>query len=95
MKKGKTSWLKVKWTHTSTDEPILIYHEINPDRFEVRKVEYFVGGAVGLASRTLERGSTQLASIPIPELAEINEDPQFYAEEISGEEFNSIWDVYV
>ncbi len=95
LKKGATSWLKVKWTHTSQDEPILIYSEIDGDRFETRKVEYFIGGAVGLASRRLEKGSTQLGSVPVPEIAKINEDSEFEAEEISEDEFNSIWDVYV
>ena len=95
LKKGATSWLKVKWTHTSQDEPILIYSEINGDRFETRKVEYFVGGAVGLASRKFEKGPTQLGSVPLPEIAKINEDSEFESEEISEDEFNSIWDVYV
>ena len=93
--KNSTSWLKVEWTHALKDEPYLIYAEINPDRFEVRKVEYFVGGAVGLASRSFERGSTRLGSVPLPEASKINEDAQFKAEEISEEDFNAIWDVYV
>lgn len=31
----------------------------------------------------------------VPELEEINDDPQFVGEEISEAEFNSQWDVYV
>ena len=85
----------MKWTHTSQDDPILIYSEINSDRLETRKVEYFVGGAVGLASRKFEKGGTKLGSEPIPAVAKIKEDSQFEAEEISDDEFNSIWDVYV
>ena len=85
----------MKWTHTSQDDPILIYSEINSDRLETRKVEYFVGGAVGLASRKFEKGRTKLGSEPTPAVAKINEDSQFEAEEISDDEFNSIWDVYV
>ena len=95
MKKGNTSWLKVTWIHTSRDQPVLINSEMNPDRFEVRKVEYFVGGAVGLASRKFEKGSTQLGTVPVPEIAKIKEDSEFEAEEISEAEFNSIRDVYV
>lgn len=95
MKKDTTSWLKVEWTHTHNDEPYRIYSEIDSDRFEVRKVECFLGGAVGLASRSVERGSTRLGSTPIPDVSEINADAQFNAVEISEEAFNAIWDVYV
>lgn len=95
MKKKPKSWLRVEWTHTHKDEPYLVYSEIDPDRFEVRKVEYFVGGVVGIASRSVEIGSTQLGSVPVPETSKINEDAQFKAEEISEEDFNAIWDVYV
>ena len=95
VKKDRKSWLKVKWTHTFKDEPILIYSELGTDRSEIRKIEYFVGGAYGLASRDIEKGSTRLSTEPLPEVSKINEDPQFDAEVISEEEFNSVWDVYV
>ncbi len=95
MAKHKKSWLKVKWTHAFKDEPILIYSEIRGDGSETRKIEYFAGGAVGLASKDIEIGPTRLSSEPLPEMSRINEDPQFEAEFISEEEFDALWDVYV
>lgn len=86
--------MKVKWIHTFSDEPILIYSELTSERYEARKVEYFVGGKYALASNELEQGDTSLSVSPVPEIAEINRDPQFQAEEITEGEFNAIWDVY-
>ncbi len=93
--KGPRTWIKVKWIHTFSDEPILIYSEIAADRYEKRKIEYFVGGKHALASEEFEQGDTQLGIAPIPDISEINRDPQFQAVEITEDEFNSVWDVYV
>jgi len=69
--------------------------ELNERREEIRKIEYFKDGRVGIASKSEESGSTRLGLDSVPSVAEINSDPQFSAEEITEAEFCSQWDVYV
>lgn len=69
--------------------------ELNSSRLELRKIEYYKDGRVGLASRELSRLGARLGSEPVPTLAEINSDSQFVGEEISLDEFESQWSVYV
>ena len=88
-------YISVKWTHTHSEEPVLILSELNGYNEECRKIEYFQDGSVGLASSKIMRGTTRLGNQPLPELAKINEDPQFDGKEIDEGEFNSIWEVYV
>jgi hypothetical protein len=35
------SYLKVKWNRSFPDEPMLLYSELDRERWEVRKVEFF------------------------------------------------------
>jgi hypothetical protein len=89
------SYISVRWIHADPDEPILLVSELSSARMELRKIEYFKSGKVGTASLEHERRGTRLGTEPVPELKEINADPQFVAEEISEAEFNAQWDVYV
>ncbi|MEM7534665.1 MAG: hypothetical protein AAF639_20970 [Chloroflexota bacterium] len=84
-------YLKVKWRHFHTDEPIEIYSEINPDRWEIRKVELFADGSTSYASPLYHTGSTWLAETPIPKLDEINRDAQFEGALIDRHRFERIW----
>jgi hypothetical protein len=42
-------YIKVKWSHSFPDEPILLYSELDRERCEIRKVEAFPGGRMGYA----------------------------------------------
>ncbi|MEM7533214.1 MAG: hypothetical protein AAF639_13620 [Chloroflexota bacterium] len=84
-------YLKIKWDHAHSDEPIEIYSEISPDRWEIRKVELFPDGSTSYASPLYHTGSTWLAEIPIPELDEINRDSQFEGTLIDRHRFERIW----
>ena len=42
-------YLKVKWNHSFSDEPVLLYSELDRERWEVRKVEVFPGGRMAYA----------------------------------------------
>ena len=54
-------------------------------------MEVFADGNCGYASSTEQSLSTRLGELPIPDLLEIAEDPQFSPKEISNEEFEVIW----
>jgi hypothetical protein len=84
-------YVKVKWIHSHPDEPVWLYSELNDDLWETRKVEVFPDGTQGYANQSEEVGTTKLAIEPFPSLDEIASDPQFLPEEITCEEFDSVW----
>jgi hypothetical protein len=86
-------YLKVEWVHTHSDEPILLYSELDGGRWEARKVEVFADGRTGFASSTeaTPGTGTKLSIEPIPALGEIAADPQFKPVEITKEEFETVW----
>jgi len=84
-------YIKVIWIHEFDNEPVLFYHEIDNDGFEVRKLWIFNDGKAELASEGYESEDIYLSPEIIPTINEINQDTQFIAKEISAEEFESIW----
>jgi hypothetical protein len=84
-------YIKVTWKHMHPDDPILLYSELDDDRWEVRKVEIFRHGSAGYASRTESKGSTRLGIEAIPSLSKIASDPEFEPAEITREEFEEVW----
>jgi hypothetical protein len=85
-------YIKVKWLHASPDHPMLLYSEINPELWEVRKVEAYADGRMDFADRENCSGNTILSIEPLPPLEEIAADPEFEPVIISAEEFESIWE---
>jgi hypothetical protein len=84
-------YVRVAWKHVFPDDPILIYSELDDDRWEVRKVEVFRDGALGYASAKGSSRSLGLGLEPYPPLEEIAGDPQFEPVEITRQEFEDIW----
>ena len=71
--------------------PILLYSELDDERWEVRKVEVFSDGSFGYANRATSRGTTFLGLEPIPTLSEIAANPEFEPVAITKDEFEAIW----
>jgi hypothetical protein len=84
-------YMLVKWTHHYDDMPVLIYSELDEDRYETRKVEIFHDGRKGYASEIEEFGSTGLSETEIPLISEIAEDPVLEPKEITQDEFEKVW----
>lgn len=84
-------YIKVRWLHSSADDPILLYSEVDAERWEVRKVEIFPDGRRGFACADESALDTRLGIQPMPTLSEIAADPQFQPVEVSKEEFEEIW----
>ena len=55
------TYIKVFWHRSFPDEPIVLYSEIDKDRWERRKVYVFRDGQFGYASETEETNSVWLA----------------------------------
>jgi hypothetical protein len=83
--------MRVRWTHSLPNAPVLLYSELDDQRWEVRKVEVYGDGHKGFASPSESAGDTILGKEQIPPLTEIRSDPQFDPSEISKDEFESVW----
>jgi hypothetical protein len=86
-------YLSVEWIHTFPDEPIRLYHEIDDERWERRKVEVFQDGTLHYADAQHTSGSTELSIEPLPSNEEIVSDPAFKLRDISSDEFAHVWDL--
>lgn len=84
-------YLRVRWHQDSPDFPVLLYSEIDDERWEVRKVDEYADGRRDLAGEGIETGQTGLGEIPTPPIDEINSDPEFSAVEIERDEFEGVW----
>ena len=84
-------YLRCRWKHSFPDEPILLYSELDDERWERRKVEIFADGRANYADSDQESGDTRLGLVPVPTFGEIAADPQFDPAEVSREEFESVW----
>jgi hypothetical protein len=83
--------LKVVWHHDSADDPVLLYSELDRDRWELRKVEVYAGGRMDRADAHSQTGTTWLSVEPLIPLEEIRTQPEFEPEAISAIEFEAIW----
>ena len=84
-------YISVIWEHSHPDEPVRLVSELDGERFEIRKLEFFPDGSVGFASKEGESASTRLGEVRVPPLAEINEDPEFEGVAITKSEFDQLW----
>jgi len=85
-------YILLKWFHNLDDEPYKIYSEIDDQRYEVRKIEIYKNGTIYICDEQMNNSQIELADVAFPEdLDEINQDRQFFAQYISKEKFESIW----
>jgi hypothetical protein len=84
-------YLKVRWVHDSSDDPVLLMSELDEDRYEVRKVEVFSDGRMGFASAVQSGGETQLGEKPVPPASVIAEDPRFVVQPLDAQDFERAW----
>lgn len=84
-------YMKVRWDHSSDDEPVLLLYELMEDRYTARVIEVFADGRMGFASSEFAIGGTILAEKPIPTPSEIATDPQFSVDDLAAQEFENLW----
>ena len=84
------TYIDVHWRHQEASEPVRLVSELDANRYEVRKLEFFLDGRVGFAPSETP-GRTELGEVPVPELYAINHDSQFRAIEITAPEFERLW----
>jgi hypothetical protein len=86
------NYIKVVWKHSSQADPVLLYSELDSERWEVRKVEVFPDGKMSYAASNTSCGGTELGLIPVPPLGEINANAEFEGRQITSAEFQSVWE---
>ncbi|MFI5545662.1 DUF6881 domain-containing protein [Streptomyces sp. NPDC051815] len=84
-------YLKLVWHHESTDDPQVIWTEIDDNDIEIRKIEHYADGRLGLAGGGQSNGSTELGLWSVPPLEEIKKSPEFSPKEISPADFENEW----
>lgn len=80
-----------KWINAPADSPVEYYSELDPGRWETRKVEIFHDGRMSYASATQSTYDTRLGIVPVPSLQEIAAQPEFQVKSISADEFEVMW----
>ena len=86
-------YIDVLWVHEHKDEPVRLVSELDADRFERRRLEFFADGTVhALAGDRIFEGTVEIA--PLPALHEINQDAQFKGRAIAAGEFEDLWHAY-
>jgi hypothetical protein len=86
---------KVVWHHNSPDDPVLLYSELDRERWELRKVEVYADGRMDRAEADSQTGSTWLSVEALAPLEEIRAQPEFEPEVVSVTEFDAIWNAAV
>ena len=84
-------YLRVRWLHENSNDPVTLCSEIDEDGWEKRKIEIFAGGRMGFAPPGNEGLRTTLSIEPIPPIDEIGQDSQFQTSWIAKEEFEALW----
>lgn len=87
-------YIDVRWLHSNVSEPVRLVSELDDERFETRKLEFFRRGVVGLASSSASAGGTRLGKSPVPSLEDVNADPQFRGVEMEASQFEALWRRY-
>ena len=87
-------YIDVQWEHSAADEPVRLVSELDENRAEVRKLEFFADGRVGFASLSASLGGTVLGEGAVPSLVEINADPQFAGRSMEAAEFEELWTLH-
>ena len=85
------TYVDVLWLHTDDALPVRIVSELDAQRHEVRKLEFFRTHGVGFADADFAFGRTELDAAPLPELDRINADPRRHGVEICAWEFDVLW----
>lgn len=86
-----TRYLRVRWDHDPSDDPIVLYHELDDQQRETRRIELFEDGRLQWAGQAGPDAPTSVSLEPLPALEEIRDQPEFSVSEISRPAFEEVW----
>jgi len=87
-------YIDVQWIHENADDPVRLVSELDDERFEARKIEFFSNGKVETADIDHSGPDTRLGEGAVPSLEEINADSQFLGVAIQAAEFEALWVIH-
>lgn len=87
---GKYEYIKCFWKYIDDEIPVLLFYEVDleNERYATRMVEVFCDGCV---RRVIEEGFEFVTEVAVPQVDEINSEPEFFAQIISKEEFEKVY----
>ncbi len=86
-----STYIYSKWKNSPAGSPVEFYSELDPNRYETRKIEVFANGSLGFASSVKATDGTRLGITPVPHISEIRSQPEFDIKEISKKDFEVKW----
>lgn len=86
-----SAYIYSKWKNSPAGSPVEFFSELDPNRYETRKIEVFANGKLGFASGTAATEGTRLGITPVPPMGEIRSQHEFETKEISKKEFEAKW----
>ena len=88
---GKYEYLKCFWKYIDDETPVLLFYEVDleNERYATRMAEVFCDGCV---RRVIEEGFEFVTEAEAPQVEEINSEPEFFAQIISKDEFEKVYD---
>lgn len=84
-----------EWHHDLPGEPVLLYEELDDQRYETRKVEEYRDGRRLRSDQIQPDRTPTLSWVEVPSLDEIAADPQFTVLPLTPEQFQAVWDAAV
>ncbi|WP_420993620.1 DUF6881 domain-containing protein [Cupriavidus sp. 30B13] len=94
-KNSRCEFIDVQWRHSLGTEPTRLVSELDEQRMEIRKLEFFADGRVGYAWAEHTAHGTELGLLPVPPLTEINAAAEFIGTTITAAEFDALWSTHV
>jgi hypothetical protein len=85
------SYVACRWHHDLDDEPVLLYEELDADRYETRKVHEYRDGRLVRSDRIALELGTSLSPEALPSVSEIEAQPEFTVLPLTAEEFETVW----
>jgi len=87
----KYEYLKCFWKYIDDETPVLLFYEVDleNERYATRMVEVFCDRQV---KQIIEEGFEFVTEAEVPQVEEINSEPEFFAQIISKDEFEKVYD---
>lgn len=88
---SRFEYIKWFWKYIDDETPVLLFYEVDLDneRYAARMTEIFSDRS---AVPRIEEGFEFITEAPVPTVEQINSEPDFYAEKISKEEFEKVYE---
>lgn len=87
---NKVEYIKCFWEYIDDETPILLFYEVDleNERYATRMVEVLPNRKVNAVT---EEGFDYITEAPVPVIEEMNQEPEFFAEIISKDEFEKVY----